>query len=257
MKGFRCIFICCFLSSLFFSCEEKIDLYQGGSSFYFEMVDNDTLTHSWGIIDSDIREAVLTLRVNLFGKVTDYPRKFTIRVVSEFPDSIKAIEGVHYRSIPLEYEMPPMENHVDIPITLLRDSIKKTNCFEVFLEPNDDFDFGYMRWAEVTDSVGNVIDTYMYDDHRVIRQNEKFPMPSWWNTQDEWVGDWSEVKGTLMCEVMNIDRKKFQLPLDSDGALTYAQVRFISIQMAYYFYENETYDEDGVLIEMGESAYNY
>ena len=257
MKHLKYVFIGLSLMWAVYGCEKEIDVYKGGSAIYFDMEDHDTLTYSWGIVDSDIREAVLTLRVNLFGKVTDYPRKFTIRVVSNFPDSVKAVEGVNYRSFPLEYEMPPMADYAEIPITLLRDDTKSASYFEVFLETNEEFSFDYMRWVELTDSEGHVIDTVMYDDHRVIMQDEKFPRPSWWGIQEEWVGEWSEVKGELMCEVMDIDRKKFQLPLDSDGALTYAQVRFISIQMAYYFMENETYDENGELIEMGESAYNY
>ena len=257
MKKVKYIFYSLCLFGLLYSCEKDIATYDDGSAIYFDMSTDDTLTYSWGLIESDVREAVLTLRVNLFGKVTDYPRKFTIRVVSNFPDSVKAEEGVNYRSIPLEYEMPPMSDHAEIPITLLRDDAKSATYFEIFLEPNDEFDFRYMRWVELTDSEGNVTDTVMYDDHRVIKQDEKFPRPSWWNVQEEWVGEWSETKAELMCEVMNIDRNKFQLALDSDGALTHAQLRFVAIQMAYYFYENETYDENGVLIEMGESAYNY
>lgn len=255
MKYLKYIILSLCLSYLLIGCEQDIDVYSGESSIYFSMETEDTLTYSWGVIDSDIKEAVFNLRVNLFGKVTNYPRKFTIRVVNEFPDSVRAEEGINYRDFPLEYEMPPMVDYVEIPITLLRDSVKKVNYFEVFLEENEEFDFGYMRWMEPQDSLGNPLTPYMYDEHRVIRQNEKFPKPSWWETQENYIGEWSEVKGVLICDIMEIDRKVFQLPLDSDGALTYAKVRFIAIQMADYFYYNETYDENGKLIEMGEDAY--
>lgn len=258
MKYFKYILLNICLLNLLTGCEQDLNVYTGESSIYFAMTTEDTITHSWGVIDSDIREAVLTLRVNLFGKVTDYPRKFTIRVVSEFPDSVRAIEGVNYRSIPLEYEMPPMADHADIPITLLRDSVKDISYFEIFLEKNDDFSFDYMQWVQPEDSLGNLLEPYMYDDHRVIRQDEKFPRPDWWTTSmEEWVGEWSAKKGELICEKMNIDRKLFLLPLDSDKALTRAKMRFIAIQMASYFEENPTYDENGELIKMGESAYYY
>ncbi len=255
MKYLKYIVLSLCLFKLLTGCEQDLDVYSGGSSIYFSMEDDDTLTYSWGIVDSDVEEAVLNLRVNLFGKVTDYPRKFTIRVFTEFPDSVRAEEGVHYKEFPLEYEMPPMADHVDIPITLLRDKDQDVSYFEIFLEENEEFDFGYMRWMQPEDSLGNLLTPYMYDEHRVIKQDEKFPKPSWWGTMEDYVGEWSEVKGITMCDVMEIDRKMFQLPLDSDGALTYAKVRFISIQMAEYFYYNPTLDENGVEIEMGEMAY--
>ena len=255
MKSLKYILFSFCLFKLLTGCEQDLEVYKGESSIYFSMENDDTITYSWGTIDADIREAEMLLRVDLFGKVTNYPRTFSIRVVSDFPDSVRAEEGVNYVALPLVYEMPPMSDHAIIPITLLRDSVKETSYFEIILEENEEFGFDYMRWIQPEDTLGNPLEPYMYDDHRVIKQDEKFPQPSWWITMEEWLGDWSSTKGELICEVMDLDRKQFQLPLDSDGALTYAKMRYIAIQVAYWLWENPTLEEDGEEMEMGEEAY--
>ena len=63
------------LSSILQGCQlTEVDGYVGGSSIYFS-IKRDTMTYSWGTVDSDIQERVLELPIYLFGEVKDYDRK--------------------------------------------------------------------------------------------------------------------------------------------------------------------------------------
>ena len=235
------------------ACEQDIDIYEGKSSIYFDNRGWDTLVFPWGKLNTEIKSVDYKLQVNLFGAVTDYPRKFGIQVISDEADSLHAVEGVDYEPFPLEYEMPPLEDHTTITIRLLRtDTLKKqARRFTVKLLSNEDFGFEYMSYAMLPDS------TYrMVDDHRVIYMNEEFPQPWWWHRIGvPLFGKWSVTKGILICDVANIDREKLDEDLDGEnGNLTEAFLKFVGRKMYLWLLEHPTLDEDGEPMEMGEDS---
>lgn len=234
------------------ACKEDIDLYEGTSSVWFDDNSSGDYEVAWGTIATDVKKMDISLRVNLFGNVTDYPRKFNVRVLSDPADSLYSEAGVDYMPFPLEYEMPAGENHTFIHIELLRtDTLKKqARRFTVQLVPNDEFGLEYMNWDEVD---GELV---MTNDHCTIWMNEDFPRPWWWHGIGEPIfGEWSQTKGILICDVGKIDREKFQGEVDSgDDNLTSAFLRFVGRKVYLYLQENPTPDEDGELMKMGEQS---
>lgn len=87
------------ISSILQACQlTEVDGYVGGSSIYFS-IQRDTMTYSWGTVDSDIQERVLELPIYLFGEVKDYDRKIQVRTELCKTDSVRAVEGVDFRAI--------------------------------------------------------------------------------------------------------------------------------------------------------------
>ncbi len=243
------LMLCLFMAS----CDEDIDVYQGGSSIYFDNQGFDTLWIPWGSVATEEKKMDLDLRVELFGAVKDYARKFRIEVVSDVSDSLHAVEGVDYSPIPLEYEMPAWENHTFIPIELLRTDtlLKQARRFTIKLLANEDFGFEYMGYRLMPDS------SYMMtDDHVVIYMDEEFPRPWWWYRIGTPIfGEWSRKKGILICDVAGIDREKFQGELDGkDGNLTVGYLKFVGRKVHLWLQDNPTEDENGELMVMGEES---
>ena len=243
------LLLCFFIGA----CEEDIDLYQGGSSIYFNNGGDDTLWVAWGSVASEEKKMDLNLRVELFGAVKDYARKFSIEVISDGTDSLHAVEGVDFSPMPLEYEIPAWENHTFIPVELLRTDtlLKQARRFTIRLLGNEDFGFEYMNYRLMADS------SYMMtDDHVVIYMDENFPRPWWWYRIGTPIfGEWSRTKGILICDVAKIDREKFQGDLDGkNGNLTVAYLKFVGRKIHLWLQDNPTEDEDGELMEMGEES---
>ena len=69
--------------SVLFACKQEIDLYEGESSIYFDDNYAGYYEVTWSTTDSDIKKMDIQLKVNLFGAVKDYPRKFNIQVISD------------------------------------------------------------------------------------------------------------------------------------------------------------------------------
>lgn len=94
------------ISSILQACQlTEVDGYVGGSSIYFS-IQRDTMTYSWGTVDSDIQERVLELPIYLFGEVKDYDRKIQVRTELCKTDSVRAVEGVDFRAITKEVILP-------------------------------------------------------------------------------------------------------------------------------------------------------
>ena len=239
--------------SLFACKEQEIDPYEGNSSIYFDDNNAGFYEVSWGTWATEIKEMKVRLKVNLFGMVKDYPRKFNIRVVSNETDTLHSVAGVDYKEFPLEYEMPAMENHTYIDINLLRtDTLRKqARRFTVYLTTNEEFGFEYMNYDMLKDST-----LVMINNSCTIYMDEEFPRPGWWSRQGEPVfGEWSMKKGILICDVGEIDRAKFQADLDGkDGNLTAGFLKFLGRKVYLWLKEHTTLDEDDEPMEMGEES---
>lgn len=241
------------LGCLLCACEQEVNLYEGGSSIYFDENSAGFYEVSWGTYDTEIKKMNIQLKVNLFGAVKDYPRKFSIKVISEETDSLHSIAGVDYTPFPLEYEIPAMGNYTYINIELLRTDtlLKQARSFTVQLLTNEEFGFEYMNYDLLKDS-----SLVMINDHCTIYMDEDFPRPWWWYRVGEPIfGKWSITKGILICDVGNIDREKFHGEIDGiDGNLTEAFLKFVGRKVYLWLQENPTLDEDGEFMEMGEDS---
>ena len=235
------------------ACKQDIDLYEQGSSIYFDDDFAGFYDVSWSTLDSDIKKMEISLKVNLSGMVKDYPRKFNIRVISNETDSLHSVAGVDYTPLPLEYEMPAMANHMYIDVELLRTDtlLKQARRFTIRLVPNDELGFDFLQYEELND--GSLVSV---NDYCVIYMDEEFPRPWWWSGVGEPIfGEWSIKKGILICDVGNIDRKLFQGEIDSGGEnLTSAFLRFVGRKVHLWLLENPTLDEEDEPMVMGEDS---
>ena len=244
-----------FLLVAFCACEEEIDAYAGKCGIYFDTKDMrlDTVTVSWGLKNSELKEQSLMLKVCLFGDVAPYDRKFSIDVISDLEDTLRAIEGVDYRPFSVEYTLPALQAETTINIQLLRTEIlqKEARRFTVRLKETAELQFLYSRqWQE--DSVT----TRLLDIQRVVYMDENFPMPRWWYMLGPSVfGDYSVKKSIVICDVMGIDRETWALGnLASD--LSEGYLKYVGKYMHRWLQEHPTEDENDELMEMGPASRN-
>ena len=142
------------ISSILQACQlTEVDGYVGGSSIYFS-IQRDTMTYSWGTVDSDIQERVLELPIYLFGEVKDYDRKIQVRTELCKTDSVRAVEGVDFRAITKEVILPANCEKTSLQITMLRtEALRKYNrILTVVIEESEEFDSEF-NWRK--DSDGN------------------------------------------------------------------------------------------------------
>lgn len=237
------------------ACEQEIDPFEGGSSIYFDDNSAGLYEVSWATLPTEVRKMNIRLKVNLFGAVKDYPRKFSVQVYSPETDTMHSKPGVDYTEFPLEYEIPAMENHTYITIELLRtDTLtKQGRRFGVYLQSNDEFGFEYMKYDEMDD--GTLVPI---NNHCTIYMDEVFPRPWWWNRIGVPIfGDWSTKKGILICDIGKLDRAKFQGEIDGgDDNITSALLRFVGRKVHLWLLDNPMLDEDDEPMEMGVDSMN-
>lgn len=236
------------------ACEEKIDAYSGECGIYFDTkgIFSDTIFVHWGLKNSEVTEQNLTLKVRLFGDVATYDRKFSVDIISDTNETLRAIEGVDYRPFSTEYTLSALQAEVNINISLLRTEAlqKHARRFTVRLKETSEFHFLYSRLAWV-DSVT----TRLLDVQRVVYMDENFPVPKWWSLVGQSIfGDWSMKKSILICDLMDIDREVWIG--DLVGTLTEGYLRYVGKYMHRWLQDNPTLDEDGELMEMGRASQN-
>lgn len=253
MKDMKPWIIVVLMSIALGACKQDIDLYEGGSSIYFDDNTGNFYEFAWGPVDSEIKTMKINLRVNLMGQVTDYPRKFNIRVISSESDSLHSVAGVDYTPFPLEYEIPAMQEHTYITIELLRtDTLKKqARQFTVQLLANEELGLDFLEYDEADDGT-----LYPVNNYCTVYMNEEFPRPWWWwSVGEDIFGEWSQTKGILICDVGNIDRAKFQGEIDGiDDHLSEPFLRFVGRKVHLWLQDNPTKDEDGEWMEMGDDS---
>lgn len=249
MKKILFIFL---VSLIMGACEESIDAYEGQNGIYFDnkQTSLDTLSIAWGLKSSDIKEQTVRLRVKLFGNVVDYDRPFSVEVVSDETDTLRAKEGVDYRPFPLDYVMPANQAETFVVVTVLRtpELTKEERRLTIKLHETPELSFLYTRHQYV-DSV-TVRDV---DIQRVIKMTEEFPIPWWWDRYGEDIfGKWSVKKSIVICDQMGIDREIWIGNLVGD--FTVGFLKFAGQYMHRWLQEHPTPDEDGKPMEMGSNS---
>ncbi len=239
-----------FLFMTFSACnEEVIAPYEGECGMYFDVTQTslDTMFVAWGLKNSEIKEQTVNFTVRLFGDVATYDRKFSIDVIADQNDSLRAMEGVDYMKFPSEYVIPAHEAETEIAIKVLRTDVlmKQARRFTIRLKETPELQFLYSR-RQMIDSV-----TFrLVDIQRVIYMDEAFPMPGWWYRYGTSIfGTWSATKSKLICDVMSIDREVWIGNLVEP--LTVGYIKFVGKYMHRWLQENPTKDEDGELMKMG------
>lgn len=245
----RLIFIIGIISSVLQGCRLiEVDGYVGGSSIYFS-VEHDTMTYSWGTVDGDIKERVLKLPIYLFGEVKDYDRKIRIRTELCNTDSVRAVEGVDFRSIAEEVVLPANSDTTSLNITMLRTEAlrKHDRIVTVIIEESEEFDSEF-NWQ--TDNDGN---PYFIGHSMTIISNEDFPKPWWWRENNEFFGNWTFKKADLICTLCDISRKEFI----SSHVIPDFKLRYYAKKVQRWLDEQEEpyLDENGEPMEMGPSAH--
>lgn len=244
------------VAALFCSCEQPLDVYEGGSGIYFN-TDNillDTLSIPWGMKSSEVKSQELTLRVMLIGDVAPHDRKFNVDVVTEATDTMAAQEGIDYMAFAGEYAIPANEAYTDIRITLLRRPGLK-DCkrrFAVVLRETPELQFLYSRqWQQ------DSLTWRSLDYQRVIVMNENFPRPRWWSLDGQSrFGNFSQTKAALICDVMGIDREAWVNAIIGDGKFTMGYLSYVGRYMHRWLQENPTLDENGSPMTMGPDSRN-
>lgn len=249
-------------ASALVGCEESLDTYAGENGIYFDTryeeseMQNDTIDVHWGLKKSDVTSQKLTLIVKLFGNTSPVDRRFSIRVETDPGDEKAAEQGVDYVMPPLEYVMEAGKAETPIEIEVLRRPDLKDNArrFRINLVESDELKFHFTRAvgfvnADVT------TETRPIDLQRVIRIDESFPMPVWWDHRGEpYFGTWSQTKASLICDVMEIDREDWI----AKATLTAGYLKFCGAFMKRWLDEqnalnpdNPILDEDGEPMKMG------
>lgn len=242
---------------LFTGCEKSLDTYEGGNGIYFdpwyeeaEML-SDTIDVHWGLKKSDITGQKLILNVKLFGNTAPVDRKFSIRVETDPEDENAAKDGVDYIMPPLEYVIAAGKAETPIEIEVLRrpglkDSPRR---FRINLVESDELKFHFSRAIGYKDVTGETV-TRPIDLQRVIRIDESFPMPGWWDFRGQpYFGTWSQTKAALICDVMEIDREDW---IDK-AKLSAGYLKFCGAFMKRWLDEQNAKDPDNpVLDENGE-----
>lgn len=254
------------LMSVAVSCEKDFDTYDGEAGMYFDTRYNnaetlsDTIFVSWGMEASAVRQQEIEIKVKLFGKTAPYDRAFSVEVSTDGGDDMAAVEGTDFIRPATDYVIKAGESESVIPVTLLRreDLHLKNRRFKIRLIENDQLKFLYSRVSSTTDVNGNVTSRDI-DLQRVILMDESLPIPGWWSYRGfPYFGDYSQTKAVLICDVMNIDRKRWvDLNALSEGYLKFCgryMQRWLDEQYALDPANPLLYEDDGSRIEMGEQS---
>lgn len=250
------------LLSCCWACKKDLDVYEGESGIYFstQNVGLDTIFVPWGLKESDITEQEYTLKVNLFGAVKPYDRKFKVRVTTDASDSLAAEVDVDFRALSTEYVMPANQAEAPIKITLLRrpDLAQQARRFTVHLEETDELKFLYSREVSLdsTQWVGDV-KVRKLDLQRTIYMDERFQVPNWWPLcGTKYFGTYSSKKMVLICDVMNIARADFVAPFSLENRITDGYLKFVGRYMHRWLQEQENpiLEDDGTPMEMGSAS---
>ena len=254
------------LMSVAVSCEQEFDTYEGEAGMYFDTryknaeTLSDTIYVSWGMEPSAVKQQEIGVTVKLFGKTAPFDRAFSVEVTTDDGDDMAAVEGTDFIKPATDYVIKAGESETVIPVTLLRreDLHLQNRRFKIRLIENDQLKFLYSRVSTITDEDGNVTSRDI-DLQRVILMDESLPMPGWWSYRGEpYFGTYSQTKAVLICDVMNIDRKRWvDLNALSEGYLKFCgryMQRWLNEQYELDPSNPVLYEDDGRRIEMGEKS---
>ena len=234
------------ISSILQACQlTEVDGYVGGSSIYFS-IQRDTMTYSWGTVDSDIQERVLELPIYLFGEVKDYDRQVKVKVAET-----NATVDVDYKALADSYTIPAGNTFGAILVELLRPEILKKEERYIILELEENNDFALSYPTKVTSSNDEGYSAIRYR----IYFSEIMTPPLKWSIPE--FGEFSVKKLDFMCTEMNMTRDMFNDPeYMLASRQQYVGAKMVQILDEYSANGNPIYEDDNVtLMKMGDKYY--
>lgn len=243
------------------SCSKKeLMTYEEGSGIFFDTKDMvlDTVGVAWGLKNSDVLSQKVRFEVKLIGQVTDYDRKFKIKVKHDVTDTLEAKENVDYKAFPLEYAIPKGKASAFIEVELLRTPILATENRILTIQLEESVELGFLYTRQQVDTLGVA---RKLDVQRVLKMNENFPQPRWWGIFGNNIfGNWSLKKQILICEIMEIDREKWIGDVVTDPKFSEGFLRFCGVKMHRWLQDrkaqgNPYFEADNVTpMEMGSGS---
>lgn len=229
----------------FSSCSEvSPDDFQNISGIYFNnrssanaLLDSTSITFVYEKEDY----IDVPVKVQLLGRAADYDRPFSITVSSD-----DAVEGTDYE-LSGTAALPAGEYYTNYTVRLKRTAALKTGEKTVFLElhANENFDLAY---TEEVQAGGDTISTLRY---RIVFSDMFTKAPTAW--EEELLGEFSQRKFELACDVLDIDPADF----NDSSVMTLAKQVYIYYQMTDYIktqvekknngeeYDESAFDENG------------
>ena len=227
------IYILLLAVTLLCSCEERHPSpFEDISGVYFNnlssmMMVTDSLDLTFVYESGDSVE--VPVRVQLMGRASDQPRPLDITVNSD-----DAVLGVDYL-LPEEAVMPADSSYVDYIITLIRTQALKYSKKTIDLEihANDHFTLPISHVVQVADTVSTLDFTISFSDMFT-------KAPAAWEAN--LVGEFTQQKFELACDVLNLDPADFNDP----SVMTLAKMLYISTEMSAYVEAEVQKKEEGL-----------
>lgn len=210
------------LTLLASACQESLPRhFERIEGVYFNNQQNngmiaDTASYTFIYEDRDVLE--VPVRIQLLGRTSPSPRPVNLNISS--PD---ATEGVDY-TVSEEAVLPAEATYFDFPVTLYRTEALKTETKRLIVElaANDDF---CIPFTEQVQSGGDTVSTVRY----TIYFSDQFTAPpAGWRSL--FVGEFSQQKFELICDVMQIARADF----NEEGKISSAKWMYIQSKMVTY-----------------------
>lgn len=208
-------------------CQERFPQhFESIEGIYFNnQQNNGTLVDSasYTFIYEDLDEMEVTVRIQHLGRVSQTPRPVNLQVTSA-----NASEGVDY-AMTGEAVLPANATNFDFPIRLYRTEALKseTKQLEITLSANDFFCIPFTKQIL---SGGDTVSTVRY---RIYFSDQFTAPPKGWQTI--FIGDFSQQKFELICDVMEISRSDF----NEEGTISSAKWMYIQSTMINYVAEQE------------------
>lgn len=228
-----------------YGCDSEYEDYKGADVVYMNET-TDTTRFSFTYVDGKKDRMVQEIKVNTIGEVCDYDRVVNIKFTP-----VNAVEGVDFEPLADQYVIKAGETSMVIPIVMIRTQIlqKEAKVIDMELFENEYFktyyDYGSsdkITWVKTN----RLKQTLVYSEF----MNQK---PATW---DPYVlGNFSQKKFMLICDLMGIEREKFL-----DSSYMSSRTSYIGAYMKKYLAGEKAagrtvYEEDGVTeMTMGKYA---
>lgn len=223
------------------SCEERHPaLFGDVSGVYFynlssTMMVTDSLDLTFVYESEDYVE--VPVKIQLMGRTSDEPRPLEITVNSK-----DAVEGVDY-VLPEAAVLPANASEVDYVVTLIRTQALKSSkkTIDLKIHASDHFTLPITHVVQVSDTVSTLDFTISFSD-----MFTKAPV-AW---EKNLVGEFTQQKFELICDVLNINPADFNDP----SVMTLAKMLYISTEMSAYVEAEVQKKESG--LEYDEDAFD-
>lgn len=216
-----------------FSCsEDKLDIYDGQDSVYFNVAregrkqDSHDLadTTRFSFVDRVIDDTLISLRVSVLGNVVPQERKFYAEII---PESTTGKEGVDFKMEKTEFVVPADSVFGYVQVLLFRTSVLLDTSYQIGFRLKSSEDFSLALEKQVLNKENNkyvdLLNHYLvFSDH--------LDKPLRWDSGNL-LGVWTVKKHLLINKLLDMDSEKW-------AAITPGKMSAISAYMRSYLQEH-------------------